>query len=162
MSEVKRINDQLRRAFDGEAWHGPSVLELLKDVSAVQAAAHPIEGAHSIWELALHIAAWENVARKRIVEGVPFEPKRGRKLPTGSRHKRFRVARRCGRGQTKSRVFARGNRRIRRLEAFRYRARDDLHGLLPASRSRSARSLPRRSDCAVEKGEGPIARDKIR
>src|SRR5262245_61592617 len=73
MSEVKRINDQLRRAFDGEAWHGPSVLELLKDVSAEQAAAHPIEGAHSIWELALHIAAWELVAKKRITEGQ-FEP----------------------------------------------------------------------------------------
>jgi uncharacterized damage-inducible protein DinB len=74
MSEVKRIDDQLRRAFDGEAWHGPSVLELLKDVSAEQAATHPIDGVHSIWELALHIAAWENVARKRIVENVPFDP----------------------------------------------------------------------------------------
>ena len=30
-TEVDRIRDQFRRAFDGEAWHGPSVLALLKE-----------------------------------------------------------------------------------------------------------------------------------
>lgn len=54
--------DQLRRAFEGDAWHGPAVREILADVSAAQAAAHPISSAHSIWELLLHIEAWENVA----------------------------------------------------------------------------------------------------
>jgi uncharacterized damage-inducible protein DinB len=59
MSEVERINDQLRRAFEGPAWHGPSIKELLADVSAAKAAARPIIGAHSIWEIVLHIKAWE-------------------------------------------------------------------------------------------------------
>ena len=54
--------DQLRRAFEGNAWHGPAVKELLAEVSATQAAARPIASAHSIWELMLHIEAWENVA----------------------------------------------------------------------------------------------------
>ena len=54
--------DQLRRAFQGDAWHGPAVKELLANVSAGQAAARPIDSAHSIWELMLHIEAWENVA----------------------------------------------------------------------------------------------------
>jgi uncharacterized damage-inducible protein DinB len=67
MSEVERIEDQLRRAFEGEAWHGPSVREVLDGVSAEKAAARPIVGAHSIWELALHIAAWENAARRRLL-----------------------------------------------------------------------------------------------
>lgn len=66
MSETRRIKSQIRRAFEGEAWHGPSVKELLSNVTAEQAAAHPIAGAHSIWELALHIGAWENIARLRI------------------------------------------------------------------------------------------------
>ena len=65
-SEVDRIGDQYRRAFDGEAWHGPSVLALLDGVTALQAAAHPIPGAHSIWELTLHIAAWERACMRRL------------------------------------------------------------------------------------------------
>ena len=73
MSELKRINDQLKRAFRGEAWHGPSVMELLENVSAEQAAAHPVAGAHSIWEIALHIRTWERVALRRIEEWVPTE-----------------------------------------------------------------------------------------
>lgn len=66
MTEVDRIRDQFRRAFDGEAWHGPAVLELLDGVTAQQAAAHPIPGAHSIWELTLHIAAWERACLRRL------------------------------------------------------------------------------------------------
>ena len=66
MGELDRIADQFKRAFDGEAWHGPSVLSLLDGVTAEQAAAHPIAGAHSIWELTLHIAAWESACRRRL------------------------------------------------------------------------------------------------
>ena len=66
MSEVERIRDQYRRAFDGEAWHGPSVLPLLKDVTAEQAAARPIPGAHTIWELTQHIRAWEGACLRRL------------------------------------------------------------------------------------------------
>jgi uncharacterized damage-inducible protein DinB len=66
MSESTRIADQLRRAFYGEAWHGDSLFELLNGVTAKQAAAHPIKGAHSIWELVLHIAAWDGACRRRL------------------------------------------------------------------------------------------------
>jgi uncharacterized damage-inducible protein DinB len=66
MSEAARIADQLRRAFDGEAWHGDSVFEILNGVTAAQAAAHPIKNAHSVWELALHIAAWDGAVLRRM------------------------------------------------------------------------------------------------
>jgi len=66
MSEIERISDQFRRAFDGEAWHGPSVMSILDGVTAEQAAAHPIPGAHSIWELTLHIQAWEGACLRRL------------------------------------------------------------------------------------------------
>ena len=72
ISEVDRIRDQFRRAFDGEAWHGPAVLALLEGVTAQQAAAHPIPGAHSIWELTLHIAAWERAILRRL-QGDPAQ-----------------------------------------------------------------------------------------
>jgi uncharacterized damage-inducible protein DinB len=65
MSETTRLADQIRRAFEGDAWHGDSLLELLEGVNAKTAAAHPIEDAHSIWELVLHIAAWDGAALKR-------------------------------------------------------------------------------------------------
>jgi hypothetical protein len=29
--EVNRLEEQLRRSLEGEAWHGPSVLELLAE-----------------------------------------------------------------------------------------------------------------------------------
>jgi hypothetical protein len=55
--ELKRLEDQSRRAFEGEAWYGPAVLEILTDVSVEAAASHPIPGAHSIWEIVLHLGA---------------------------------------------------------------------------------------------------------
>jgi uncharacterized damage-inducible protein DinB len=66
MSETARIADQLRRAFSGDAWHGDSLFEILDGVTAAQAAARPIKNAHSIWELVLHIAAWDGAVGRRL------------------------------------------------------------------------------------------------
>ena len=63
------LADQLRRAFEGDAWHGPALLELLADIDAPTAAEHPITNVHSIWELVLHIAAWDDAVNHRIVLG---------------------------------------------------------------------------------------------
>ena len=65
-SESFLIAGQLRRAFEGDAWHGPALLELLQDVDTATAAARPLPNIHSIWELVLHIAAWDAVACRRI------------------------------------------------------------------------------------------------
>jgi len=66
MTEIERILDQLKRAYEGDAWHGPSVREALAGVTAAQAHARPLAGAHSIWELVHHIAVWESVGRRRL------------------------------------------------------------------------------------------------
>ena len=66
MSEIQRIEDQLRRAFEGHAWHGPAVRELLADVTAAKAAGRPLPSAHNIWEIVLHMATWERVVRQRL------------------------------------------------------------------------------------------------
>ncbi len=65
MSESARLADQIRRAFEGNAWHGDSMLKLLADVDGKTAAARPIPTAHTIWELVLHIAAWDDAVRRR-------------------------------------------------------------------------------------------------
>ena len=73
MREVERIADQHARAFAGPAWHGPAVFEVLRGVGARRAAARPVAGAHTIWEIVLHIAAWEHVVARRL-GGVPSSP----------------------------------------------------------------------------------------
>ena len=60
------ILDQLERAHQGNAWHGPALREVLAGVDGTQAATHAIPGAHSIWEIVLHITAWEGAVRRRI------------------------------------------------------------------------------------------------
>ncbi|MGA7291058.1 MAG: DinB family protein [Terriglobales bacterium] len=65
-TEATRIADQLRRAFDGEAWHGDSLFEILEGVRATQAGARLIQNVHSIWELVLHIAAWDGAVLRRL------------------------------------------------------------------------------------------------
>lgn len=65
-TELQRLEEQLERALEGEAWHGPSVLEVLEGVSAYQAAAHPVAGAHSIWELVLHLSTDYGLVLRRL------------------------------------------------------------------------------------------------
>jgi uncharacterized damage-inducible protein DinB len=73
MTDLERLADQFHRAFTGDAWHGASVKELLQGISAKQAASHPISGAHSIWEIALHIGSWEKMFDD-AVHGKPLLP----------------------------------------------------------------------------------------
>lgn len=73
--EIMRLEEQLRLTFTGEAWHGPSVLDVLSGVSAEQASSHPIPGAHSIWELVLHIASdYALVLRRLSGDGRQLTP----------------------------------------------------------------------------------------
>ena len=72
MSETLRIADQLHRAFHGDAWHGDSLLEILDGIGAAQAAARPLKRAHSIWELVLHITAWDGAVRRRL-DGIAVD-----------------------------------------------------------------------------------------
>jgi hypothetical protein len=64
--DVEILADQIRRAFWGESWHGPSVREVLAGVSAEDAAAHPVAGAHSIWEIVLHLIGGYNLVLGRV------------------------------------------------------------------------------------------------
>jgi uncharacterized damage-inducible protein DinB len=66
MNQIEFIGDQLQRAWSGKAWHGPSLQELLAGVTVEQALARPVAGAHSIWELTMHIGAWMSACRRRL------------------------------------------------------------------------------------------------
>jgi len=66
MRAIERLLEQLNAAYGGPAWHGPSLRELLEGVTEEQARARPIAGAHSIFELAVHVRAWMDAVAERL------------------------------------------------------------------------------------------------
>jgi DinB superfamily len=70
-TECNRIADALASALSGDAWYGDSLRTILGDVTADHATAHPIPGAHSIWEVVLHVEAWVQFSLA-AVRGVPI------------------------------------------------------------------------------------------
>jgi uncharacterized damage-inducible protein DinB len=72
MTEIARVADQLRRAYDGDAWHGPPLRKLLEGVTPSQATFRPRPHLHSIWELITHVTAVKNMVRRRLA-GHPTE-----------------------------------------------------------------------------------------
>ena len=79
-TEGERIAIEIDNALAGDAWHGPSLNELLQDVTYEDAARRPIPSAHNICELALHITSWANIARRRLTGGS-VEPEEGEDWP---------------------------------------------------------------------------------
>lgn len=75
--EIERIREQMRRAFEGEAWCGSALKEALAGVTAEQAAKRPIAEAHNIWEIVLHLAAWKNTICRRFAGEPLKEPIEG-------------------------------------------------------------------------------------
>lgn len=67
MNEVERIANQIDFAYRDGFWGGGSIRDLFRNFAASEAASYPISGAHSAWEIALHLAAWYDIFRSRIV-----------------------------------------------------------------------------------------------
>ncbi|MBO0797202.1 MAG: DinB family protein [Blastocatellia bacterium] len=74
---IQETIDDLKSIHDGDAWHGPSLKEILAGVTAAQADARPLPNAHSIWEIVLHIAGWEDVFRNRLEGRATSAPEDG-------------------------------------------------------------------------------------
>jgi uncharacterized damage-inducible protein DinB len=71
VTEVERLAELLRQAYEGDrtpdaAWHGPSIAALVSGVSAQQARRRIAPGTHTIWELVLHMAFWDEVCVQRL------------------------------------------------------------------------------------------------
>ncbi|HSE41311.1 MAG TPA: DinB family protein [Acidobacteriota bacterium] len=69
---------ELLKGHELQPWHGPSTKTILAGLTAKEAASHPIEGSHSIWEIVLHIDAWQReVIRRFNADFVPEVPEEG-------------------------------------------------------------------------------------
>jgi uncharacterized damage-inducible protein DinB len=62
----ERLADQLRRAWNGAPWHGPSVHEILTRLTAQEAASRRARGSHTAWELLKHLTLWAEVPLRRF------------------------------------------------------------------------------------------------
>jgi uncharacterized damage-inducible protein DinB len=67
------ILDDLRRGYEGDAWHGSPLRKILDGVTAEVAYARPVSNGHSIWEIVAHLAAWDGVVADRIAERRAIE-----------------------------------------------------------------------------------------
>jgi uncharacterized damage-inducible protein DinB len=76
-STAQSLIQQIQATQAGEPWYGTSRARLLEGLTADQAAAHPIAGGRSIWELVLHMIAWTREVTRRL-QGQPVaEPVEG-------------------------------------------------------------------------------------
>ena len=66
--ELARIDDELRRAYDGDAWRGPPPREVLNGVPTEAAAGKHPQLTRTAWALVNHPAADTDVVVRRITE----------------------------------------------------------------------------------------------
>lgn len=67
MKENNKIIELMNRTFNGPAWHGPAVQEVLKDINYKTASAEKINNAHNIWDIVLHMSVWKDAAARFLM-----------------------------------------------------------------------------------------------
>ena len=73
MHQTQRIADAYRAATIKAAWYGPSLAELLAQISPELATTPPVPGAHSISELLQHLLLW-NERIRNTSDNNPLPP----------------------------------------------------------------------------------------
>lgn len=66
MSELTRILNHYDGVLNGDPWYGDAIWKILEAIPVQTAAARPMQGAHTIWELVSHMTFWEGVVTKRL------------------------------------------------------------------------------------------------
>lgn len=77
MSLRATLREHLVTIWAGEPWYGSASKKIFEDVTATEAAAHPLAGAQSIWETTLHMIAWTEEVMSRLSAGASKDPVRG-------------------------------------------------------------------------------------
>jgi hypothetical protein len=71
-SEIENLLSLLRNTFEKDAWHGPSVKEVLRDINANQAFKR-LEHTHSIIELVGHMTTWRVFVIKKLEGKIDYK-----------------------------------------------------------------------------------------
>jgi uncharacterized damage-inducible protein DinB len=70
--ETQKIISLLQKSFNGPAWHGPAVMEVLTTITPDKAT-NKISTSHSIIELVMHMTVWRVFVTKRLLGDNAFE-----------------------------------------------------------------------------------------
>ena len=73
MSEIPRLQDTLRRVYDGEAFYGDNIATVLADIDAVQSVWVPEGASHCIWQILRHMTVWTDIIRQRLTSPTLVE-----------------------------------------------------------------------------------------
>jgi uncharacterized damage-inducible protein DinB len=65
-SDLEALRADLHEVYDGQPWHGSSIIDVLKGIDADVAARRSIPQAHTIWEIVLHMTAWTREVASRV------------------------------------------------------------------------------------------------
>jgi uncharacterized damage-inducible protein DinB len=85
--ETQLLAEQLEFIFHGKpewkghAWHGPSVMETLRDVTDVQSQ-NKLPDSHSIIELVLHMTAWRKFVTQKLLGNDNYQVSEVENFPT--------------------------------------------------------------------------------
>lgn len=71
------VTAELRKAFNGDAWHGNHIMQILNQVKPENAFEHFIVEAHSIAEITLHLTSWTEEVSARLLNKIASEPALG-------------------------------------------------------------------------------------
>src|SRR5260370_3749610 len=70
------------RAFERQAWHGPTLRGAVRGLALREALWRPGRGRHNIWEIVLHAAYWKFIVRRRLTRDVALAfPRAGSNWP---------------------------------------------------------------------------------
>jgi uncharacterized damage-inducible protein DinB len=105
MTRAAKIANRIERTVSGPMWHGPALTDVLDGVPHERAAARPVLGAHTIWEIVRHITAWAEIARRRV-GGEVVNPTPEQDWPPASEEGREAWARAVERLSTSHRELA--------------------------------------------------------
>lgn len=68
------MTNEIKKAFNGDAWHGNHVMQILNNVKPENAFNFFIPNSHSIAEIALHLTAWTEEVTSRLMGNLADEP----------------------------------------------------------------------------------------
>lgn len=71
--EINRIAHILKHVYEGEAWHGPSIKEVLTGVDTDLALKRISPTTHNIAELVIHMSNWRVFALEKLTGSLTYD-----------------------------------------------------------------------------------------
>ena len=83
MESIKNISRLVQRVYNGKAWHGPSIMDVLKEIDETSSR-KAVGNSHSIIQLVMHMASWRTFVTRRLLGDSTFELSEDQNFPEGT------------------------------------------------------------------------------